>query len=260
MTRPGHDWTALPAGSLLFDGHVHSTFSDGTSDPVSNLQAAVRAGLTDMVMADHVRRASDWLPVFVSAVDDLRGTSETRIRIGVETRMVDTRGVLDVPDLLDGVDLVLIADHRLPTPNGPADPVAVRDALATGEADRTTVIGQLLDAMIAAVTVAPLPAVLVHPFSLLPKLGLAESELPDERLQALADRCRETSTAVEVNEKWRCPNLATLRVFQESGVTIVAGSDAHASDAVGRYEYVRDVIGALAPGAVLAVSSARVRA
>ncbi len=196
-------------------------------------------------MAEHVRRSTDWLPRFADTMDALRAASPIRIRTGVETKMLDTSGALDLPRALDRIELLLIADHRLPTPRGPVDPAEARTVMRSGQLGARTIVAHLLDSMAAAVSAASLPAVLVHPFSILPKLGLQERDISDEQLRMLADRCRETSTAIEVNEKWRCPGPATLRMFQEAGVAVVAGSDAHASDAVGRYSYVRDVLASL---------------
>ena len=59
--------------------------------------------------------------------------------------------------------------------------------------------------MTAAIGRVDRPAVLAHPFSILPKMGLTEADIPDDALALLAGRCRETGTPVEVNEKWRCP-------------------------------------------------------
>jgi putative hydrolase len=244
---PQGGYPSVRWGDLLrTDGHVHSTFSDGASDPMANLRAAITAGLTGLVMADHVRSSTHWLPAFVRTIRTLRAGAPMGISIGVETKILDTAGALDLPPGLAGVELLLIADHQVPTAAGPRSPSEVRGALEDGTLDIDSVLGWVLTSMTAAVSQAPLPAVLVHPFSILPKLGLSEARLPDGALRVLAERCRETGTAFEINEKWRCPSPATVHAFAATGVTIVAGSDAHDADAVGRYHYVRDVIEALA--------------
>ncbi len=66
---------------LRSDGHVHSTFSDGVSTPEDNLAAAVRAGLDGLVMVDHVRASTTWLPDFVGAVRTLRRGSPIEVVI-----------------------------------------------------------------------------------------------------------------------------------------------------------------------------------
>ncbi len=239
------DWVRA---RLRSDGHVHSTFSDGQDDPGRNLDSGLSAGLTAMVMADHVRRSTDWLPRFVVAVDGIRQRSPIGIRIGVETKLLDTTGALDLPPDLAGVELLLIADHQFPTPDGPVDPATVRTMLAAGAVKPGVLVRQLIAATMAAMTAARLPAVVVHPFSILAKIGVPEGAIPDDALGELAARCRETGTQVEVNEKWACPGVAVLRILLESGVDIVAGSDAHASAAVGRYDVVERLLRTIAPG------------
>ena len=247
MSVPGPDPAAWVRERLRSDGHVHSTFSDGASDPATNLRAATAAGLTGIVMADHVRASTDWLPDFVAAIDAVRAGASMAVRIGVETKMLDTAGSLDLPARLDGVEVVLIADHQVPTLRGPVDPATMREALSSGRVEAAVVVRDLLDSMKAAVTRVDRPAVLVHPFSILPKIGLTEADIPDGSLRSLAERCRETGTGVEVNEKWACPGAAAARVVLAAGVDLVVGSDAHASEAIGRYRYVSDLLGELVP-------------
>ncbi len=201
-------------------------------------------------MADHVRRSTDWLQRFVDTVDQVRRDAPMAIRIGVETKMLDTTGSLDLPTTLPGIELLLIADHQLPTPRGPADPSTVRAMLATGAVDAAAITRQLIGATMAAMSTAELPAVVVHAFSILPKIGLSEDDVPDDALRGLAARCRETGTRVEVNEKWGCPGTRVLRILLDSGVDLVAGSDAHTSGAVGRYDVVDRLLRTVAPAGV----------
>ena len=237
---------------LAADGHIHSTFSDGTSDPAANLRAGIAAGLVDMVMTDHVRAGTTWLPAYVAAVDRLRLDVGIRVRVGVETKLMNTAGGLDLPAVLDGVELLLIADHQYPTSTGPVPPALIEDALRAGRTDPGTVVWGLADSLVAAISRLDRPAIIAHPFSILPKMGLTELDIPDDALRALASRCRETGTAVEVNEKWACPGPLVARALHASGVELVAGSDAHQSEAVGRYWHVRDVLGAVATAGVAA--------
>jgi putative hydrolase len=91
----------------------------------------------------------------------------------------------------------------------------------------------------AAIDRSPAPAVLAHPFSNLPKIGITEADVPDDALRALAAACRASGTAIEVNEKWGCPGAPIVATLLDERVTIVAGSDAHHADAVGRWDRVR---------------------
>jgi putative hydrolase len=99
--------------------------------------------------------------------------------------------------------------------------------------------------LLEAVGRSPLPAVLAHPLSILPKLGLRETQVPQEWLRALAGRCRVTGAALEVNEKWACPGVDVARLFHAEGVRLVAGSDAHRASAVGRWTTVDATLSAV---------------
>lgn len=232
------------------DGHVHSTFSDGASTLREDLDAALAMGLARITLVDHVRAGTPWVPELVRAVDGLRdqvaraGTA-IDIRCGVEAKVLDRTGRLDLPARLEGVDVILIADHRFPGPDGPLDPEVVARWLERGTVDVRNVLELLLGALLEAVTRSPLPAVLAHPLSILPKLGLREAQVPSEWLQALALRCRATGTALEVNEKWACPGIDVVRLFHEAGVALVAGSDAHHASAVGRWATVGTTLSAI---------------
>ncbi len=78
-----------------------------------------------------------------------------------------------------------------------------------------------------------------HLFSLLPKAGLAEDQVPPPLLRELATGLASSEAIVEVNEKWRCPSARTIGALSAAGVPIVAGSDSHHCRDIGRYASVR---------------------
>ncbi|MEO5746234.1 MAG: PHP-associated domain-containing protein, partial [Terracoccus sp.] len=51
----------------------------------------------------------------------------------------------------------------------------------------------------------------------------------------------ETDSAVEINEKWRCPSPRSLSHLAARGVRLTAGSDAHRAGEVGRWSYLVEV-------------------
>jgi putative hydrolase len=235
------------------DYHVHSTFSDdAVSTLAENLRAAQERGLATICLADHVRRDSDYLPVFLAAVTSLPPVPGLRVLAGVEAKILDRAGELDLPPGTGGLDLVLIADHQFPGPDGPVHPRAVRDALSYGELRPAVVVESLVRATAAALAYARQRAArasLAHLFSILPKVGLAESDVPDQLLADLAGRASETGALVEVNEKWACPSARTLAAFAGAGVPVVASTDSHDSADVGIYHRVPRIAGRLATSA-----------
>lgn len=233
--------------SLRGDHHVHSTFSDDAVSTLAENVAAARAiGLNEVRCVDHVRGSTTYVPEFLAAVDGLRRRQPDdglAIRTGVETKILDGAGHLDLPpDLVigdGGVDRVLIADHQYPGPDGPWSPRRVLAARAGG-LSVATILDTLVQATVNAMHRVP-RAQLAHPFSLLPKIGLAEDDLHPDHLAALAKVAADTDTHVEVNEKWRCPGSSVIAALREAGVQLVASTDAHDARDVGRYTWVRAV-------------------
>ena len=116
------------------DFHVHSTFSDdATSTVAENVRAARDRGLRTLCLTDHVRRDTTWVPNFVAAVAEHRRGPGLRVLAGVEAKVLDSSGRLDIPaGLDDGIDLVLVADHQFPADNGPLHPAEVRAVIECG--------------------------------------------------------------------------------------------------------------------------------
>ena len=249
--------------SLAEDYHVHSLFSDGVSTLTQNVRAARLRGLRRLCLVDHVRRDTTWVPDFVQAVQPLRELPGIDILAGVEAKILDRAGRLDLPaaaGALAGIDLVLIADHQFPADVGPVEPRQMRAALDSGEASPQEVIGCLVEATASAVGLPGRPVVLAHLFSVLPKMGLAEEDVPDSMLGLLADRASAAGAMVEVNEKWSCPSARTLRAFASAGVRLVASTDSHDCACVGVYDSVARTLGEVFPGAAVPAAGAAVPA
>ncbi len=228
------------------DFHVHSTFSDGASTLEENVRAARERGLRTLCLVDHVRRDTTWLPDFTAAAGQYRHQPGPRILVGVEAKILDSSGQLDVPPGLDGIDLVLIADHQFPGDNGPVHPTEVRSAIEYGGTTAAEAIERLCEATANALreTAGPRP-LLAHLFSLLPKMGLNEAMVPEPLLTDLAKRVAHAGAMVEVNEKWSCPSARTVGALAAAGVRLVAGSDSHHCRHIGVYDSVRQTVSAV---------------
>jgi putative hydrolase len=226
------------------DFHVHSTFSDGQSTLAENVHAARERGLRTLCLVDHVRRGTAWLPEFAAAVTALRDQPGPRILAGVEAKILDTSGRLDLPPRLDGIDLVLIADHQFPDDSGPVHPAEARAAIGRGAMTPTEAIERLCEASANALSATDRGRVLAHLFSVLPKMGLDEAMVPEPLLAHLATQVAAEGAMVEINEKWACPSARTVAAMAHAGVQLVAGSDSHHSRDVGVYRSVRLTLGA----------------
>jgi len=230
--------------NLREDLHVHSTFSDGRDPLEANVARAEELGLTALGCVDHVRADSDWVPGYVAAVRRVRATTGVRLTCGIEAKLMNTDGALDLPPAVEGVDVIMAADHQVPLADGPAHPRDVRAGLEAGDLDAAAVLEAIVTATARALD-RPERVIIAHFFSILPKIGLDEADVGLDLIEHLAGETARTGQAIEVSERWRCPAPRTLRPFLARGVTIVASTDSHASDTIGRYAYCADVAGAL---------------
>lgn len=225
------------------DHHVHSTWSDdAVSSTWANLSAARDAGLASVRMVDHVRVGTTYVPEFLAEVAALPRIEGLEVLTGVEAKILDASGRLDVPgDLVvgaGGVDRVLVADHQFPGPDGPWSPRRTMEEIERGLHPQDA-LDILVTATVRAMSLAG-RAQLAHLFSLLPKIGLHESALSDDHLHAIASAAVRTGTTIEVNEKWRCPGPRAVLAFAAAGVTLIGSTDSHEASSVGRYSWVAE--------------------
>jgi len=231
------------------DFHVHSTFSDGASTLAENVEVARDRGLRTLCLVDHVRQDTDWVPRFTAAVTTYRDLAGLRVLAGVEAKILDTSGRLDLPagpSRLDGIDVVLVADHRFPAPDGPLHPAEIRSAIEDGTITAAAAIRDLCEATAKALARSPRRPLLAHLFSVLPKVGLTEDMVPAPLLAHLASQVARAGAMVEVNEKWSCPSARTVAAMANAGVHLVAGSDSHHCRDIGVYDSVQVTVSALA--------------
>lgn len=229
------------------DMHVHSTFSDGANSLEENVAEAESLGLVELGCVDHVRVDTDWVPSYAAAVAAMRGRTEVRLQCGIEAKLLDTAGALDLPEPCAGVDAIYAADHQVPLDDGPHHPREIRAALEDGAVSAEEIVGAIVASTSAAVQSHD-GIVIAHFFSILPKVGLDESGVALEPLEALARATAASGARIEISERWRCPSSRTLRPFAEQGVPILLSTDSHRRETIGRYEHCSGVLAALASG------------
>ncbi|MBL4637270.1 MAG: hypothetical protein JKY56_25670 [Kofleriaceae bacterium] len=222
------------------DMHVHSTFSDGKNTLLENLRVAEKLGLRRLGCVDHVREDTTWLPLFIYAIENLRTISSLEILACVEAKILDADGRLDVPNDLSGVDWIYAADHQLPLGDRCYTPREIRTAMEQGELHKSDVIATLLRATRGAIESYP-RVVIAHLFSILPKLRISEEDVPLRHIEELARIAKNNGACIEIDERWRCPSLRTIRVFQRAGVPVWASTDSHRREKIGQYTYARGI-------------------
>lgn len=224
---------------LRSDYHVHSTFSDdAVSTLAENIAAAAALSLQTIRLIDHVRASTTWVPEFLAAVAAEQIPEKLEVLTGVEAKMMDVTGRLDIPADLGDLTVV-IADHQFPGADGPWSPDQVKQRLAEKRLAPADAVGMLFEAYAAAMRGRP-GSQLAHPFSILPKIGLNDVELAsDAQRDEFVAVAIETTTRVEINQKWGVSSFLPLPELLKADL-IVAASDAHSADDVGRYS--REVV------------------
>jgi putative hydrolase len=230
------------------DMHVHSTFSDGANTIEENVAEAERLGLLELMCVDHVRADSGWVAEYVAAVRRVGVTTSVALGCAVEAKLLDTAGNLDLPRELEGVDAIYAADHQVPLADGPHEPAEIKALIFAGTLSAAEVIGAIATATANALRHRP-RVVIAHLFSVLPKLGLSELDVPHELLDQLAAITAQTDARIEISERWSCPGGRTVRPFLEHGVPILLSTDSHRRETIGRYSYCTAVLAELAAAA-----------
>jgi histidinol phosphatase-like PHP family hydrolase len=207
------------------------------------VSAADRAGLTSLTFADQVGPDTTWLPAYADAVRRARRRTELSLRVAAEIEVVQADGWLAWPADLSQLEAVSVAVTRLPLATGPIGPRDVRALLAAGELTPEMVAEIVVNATVKGLERASryAPTQLARPLSLLAQVGIDESAVTPDVLNALADACRSTGTVVEISEAWRSPAPGLVARLREAGVTMVAASDARYAAEVGRWQYLRRV-------------------
>ena len=226
------------------DMHVHSNFSDGANTLLENMEWALRLGLRRLGCVDHVRSDTKWIPEYVEAIANLQALSSIRLTVGIEAKILDIHGHLDLPKNVDGVDFIYAADHQFPLGETHYAPIEIARMIEKGDLKTHTAIENLVSAYLRVLDQYP-HIVLAHLFSILPKINLSEAIVPENFLMELAQKAKETNAIIEVDERWRCPSVRTLQYFEKAGVPIVASTDSHQRETIGIYRYNHSVDKAL---------------
>ena len=124
-------------------------------------------------------------------------------------------------------------------------------AIASRELAATDVLEAIVDSTAAAVRSHD-HVVIAHLFSVLPKIGLDESDVPSELLERLADAAVEGGARIEVDERWSCPSARTVAPFVARGVELLFSTDSHRPGTIARYSHCADVRAAVIGNAVAA--------
>ena len=222
------------------DMHIHSTFSDGMGTVEENVQAAIAAGMTKMCCVDHVRRDTEWLPAYVKEVLRIRAlySDQIEVLIGIEAKFLNQSGDLDMPaDLPDGIDHILAADHRFPLDDRVIHPDEVKEIILANVIDKKNLFRCLTDAIVNSMEKHP-GVIIAHFLSILPKVGLLESEYPKEMMEEISVKATETRSMLEMNERWKCPSGTFISYYMQRCNRVIFGTDSHSPGSIGKFDWI----------------------
>lgn len=225
----------VPADSLNFssipaiDFHIHTNFTDGRMDLLAALKRAEHEGLSCIAITDHARRESTYVPEYVLAIQALREKTPIKIYIGLEVKIKDFEGNLDIsPDHKKLLDFVSGSFHRYPARNGGYLSVT---GLSPAQAALIEV-----EASIAMIK-ARKSDVLNHPGRV--HFNNFGTPLPTDHLRRIILAAKRSDVAIEINTS--TPNWKEILqecIHQKALISL--GSDAHDLHEVGAaYRAVR---------------------
>ncbi len=253
---------------ILNDGHIHTRLCHhAVGEMEEYVLAAIRKGLHTICFLEHMEAGISYFETTWLSEEDfnfyfaegkrLRNVygDTIRIELGVEVGYNPSHR-LELQDRLSkrSWDRIGISYHFY-KPAGFSQHINLvsrkkHNIETLAQLGTDTVLHHYFDTLLEAVTYLP-GTVLCHLDAALrfqPDLLLTEKHL--EKVQALLDRVRQKKMALEINmsgiaiRKKPFPTTEIIQMARERGIPLVAGSDAHIPEDVGRFfdtlnQYVR---------------------
>jgi len=231
--------TSWEGWCLEADYHTHTRFSHGRGSIAENVEAAARAGLTEVGICDHGPallfiglRSEEKLAEMRRQVEEARARHPSvRVLLGVEANVISPEGDLDISDAaVAALDILLVGLHPQIRPSlwQGAWPLVWKNVLAG-------VAG--LEARVLAEARRINTRALVRAVERYPVLAVTHAGLKmDVDMEELARACARRGTAIEINSLHGYPREADLEVALRCGARFIISSDAHDPARVGCLE------------------------
>lgn len=207
-----------------FDFHVHTRYSsDGHGSPAEMVEAAEARGLEAVAITDHAPEISvgikpERIPLMFEDVKLAREDSRIWVLLGMEANALGPPGDLDLGgEVIQELDLLVVGVHKLNTlTQDPRELAREYLRVVTSVLERWRF------------------DVLAHPFQFNRYLA---PYLKREELEDFVRLMAERGVALEVNLKYRVPDLELLKLCLREGVKLSVGTDAHRAGEVGRVDW-----------------------
>jgi putative hydrolase len=197
---------------------------------------ALRRGVNRLGFVAAAGAGDTWIADFITAVRTAGAPPELDLLAGVEVEILDREGRLDLPIGLEGADFLLVSDDVLPTSVGRLDAFGLKEKLQGGEISALQLLREIVEIYTTVMKRYP-GLVLARPFSMLRRLGIQEHWISEDTLRGLARIAQTTGCAIEVSERWRCPDPVTMRIFVEEDVPLLFATETRLASGVGRYDW-----------------------
>ncbi|MFA4825886.1 MAG: PHP domain-containing protein [Methanoregula sp.] len=220
----------------LWDFHIHTTITDGTSSIEEFIQTGINRGLQEIAFTEHVRKTSEWYPEFIEKIEALREVYKHKIIIfhGIEAKVLNSDGDLDASDeMLDTAELVLGSVHRFPGFDNV--PTVSNYHLAEEEFAKTEF------GLAKAILKNPDVDVLAHPGGMF--IRKFRKNVPTGVMEELIELVNRYDKAIEINSSYLKDISLNAEPFLRMNPLISLGSDAHNKDELGNIiQFMKKII------------------
>jgi len=210
----------------LWDYHIHTTITDGTSSFEEYIQTGINRGLQAIVFTEHVRKTSLWYPEFIESVEGSRESYKQKINIfhGIETKILNVDGELDATDdMLDTAELVLGSVHRFP---GLSSTPAISNYNLSEDQ-----FAKIELELAKEILKNPDVDVLAHPGGMF--MRKFKKNVPAGFIEDLIGVANRHDRAIEINSSYLKDISLDTEPFSQMNPLISLGSDAHNKDELG---------------------------
>jgi histidinol phosphatase-like PHP family hydrolase len=201
---------------LRQDHHVHSNYNDHSSADLTVHNVVLEAekrGLQTLAITEHVRKASDWVPEYLSEIESTKSKikSDLQVIAGFEAKILQD-GSIDCLEKYSSEYFMIASFHTL-----------YRDKQVWLNALEQAIENPYVDV-----------------------IGHLSSEpsftLEIEEVKQLAILIVQNGKTVELNAKYQRPPVDWIMEFKEAGVKFHLGSDAHSLHEIGNFQSIQNLI------------------
>ena len=201
------------------DLHTHTRYSDGFDTPNDMAMAASKLGIRLLGFSDHVRATTVWIDDYIMELGTIAKDFSTELRImcGLETKIIDLDGNLDIAATFDSkVDYMIGSFHRIPCRNG---------FMSTDEikSNPKHAYENWKDALLSYLR-NPIGLVVGHIDRILTENGIT-IDLDDS--EVIAEEIMKSKKLVELDPMRGCPQNILLSELRNLRMKFILSSDSH---------------------------------